>query len=137
MLHLDTKTRWNSIVPMLERILILKDCIKDSLDEFSSQNLFHNVDFELVSQLCNVLLPVKLTVEALCRSNANIIKVEGALSFLYKKLEQQNTEFARKMLSGIKIRMQQRQNKNLIDLASYMYIKSIHSAQQIFICLCH
>lgn len=120
MLLLDIKTRWNSIIPMLERILLLKDCIKDSLEELSSLSLFYNVDFDLVVQLCNVLLPVKLTIEALCRSNANIIQAEGALSFLYKKLEQQHTEIAKNMLIGIKTRMEQRQNKNLINLATYI-----------------
>lgn len=119
-LLIDAKTRWNSIVPMLERFIMLKDCIRDSLEELSSLNMFYNVDFEFLSTLADALLPIKLTVEALCKSDANIIQAEGALSFLYTKLEKLNSEISNKFLLAVKARMHQRQNKNLIDLAKYI-----------------
>ena len=85
-LLLDCNTRWNSIVPMIERAVLLKECIFDSSKDLCALHLFNSVDFELLEKLKAALVLIKLTVDALCRSDANIIQAEGAINFLYIKL---------------------------------------------------
>lgn len=72
-LLLDCRTRWNSIEPMIERALLLKSSISDSLKELGASDLLSNVNFDSLENLMHVLKPIKLTVEALSRSDAIII----------------------------------------------------------------
>lgn len=72
-----------------------------------------------LEKLMNVLMPIKLTVEALSRSDATMITASGAISFLYNKLEKINNDISLKFLFYIKKRIDSRTNKNLITLAKY------------------
>lgn len=120
-LILDCKTRWNSIEPMIERALLLKNSIHDSLKELDRSDLFTEINFSGLENLMNVLKPIKLTVEALSRSDATIITAEGAISFLFKKLEQCNNDISTIFLSSIKLRVEKRKNTNLITLAKHLH----------------
>lgn len=66
-LLLDYKTRWNSLLTMLERFVLLKSNIQKAVIDLNYPICFNDNDFALMTEIIDVLVPVKLTVKALCR----------------------------------------------------------------------
>lgn len=64
-LLLDCKTRWNSLLTMLERFVLLKSSIQKALIDLSHPICLNDNDFALMIEIIDVLAPVKLTLEAL------------------------------------------------------------------------
>lgn len=64
-LILDTKTRWSSMLAMLERFVELKNCIRKSLIDLNSDVTFPESEISLVANIISALQPVKVAVEAL------------------------------------------------------------------------
>jgi len=85
-LILDNKTRWNSLLFMLERFYKLKNLIQKSLIDINSPIVFTDSEFELLLQIVSTLLPVKLAVEALCRRDANLLTADVTLTFMLQNL---------------------------------------------------
>ncbi|GFV59624.1 uncharacterized protein TNCV_228651 [Trichonephila clavipes] len=70
MVCLDTKTRWNSLLEMLERFLEIKSAILKALIGIKEEQLMDNVEFETVTTIVAGLNPVKIGLEKLCSRNA-------------------------------------------------------------------
>ena len=68
----DSKTRWNSLLAMLERFHKLKSCIQKSDIDLKLNTNFTETDFETVSATISALLRVKLAVESLCCKDTNL-----------------------------------------------------------------
>ena len=66
------------------------------------------------------LEPVKLAVEAMCRQNATLLTAEGIFLFLIREMKKQRTTLAKKLLSAVKNRIQQRRKNDLINLMRYL-----------------
>ncbi|XP_047134946.2 uncharacterized protein LOC124812399 [Hydra vulgaris] len=82
-LILDCKTRWNSLLSMLERFLALKTCIQKALIDLNHLVSLNESDFVVLSEIIEVFAPVKLAVDALCRRNANLCTADAVLIFLF------------------------------------------------------
>ena len=85
-LLLDTKTRWNSLLTMLERFIFLKTSIEKALIDLKHLIRLEESDFKLITEIIDVLAPIKLTVEAACRRDANLCTADAALKFLLNTL---------------------------------------------------
>jgi hypothetical protein len=71
-LCLDTKTRFNSLLAMLERLLQLKNCVQKALIDFTA------ADFDAIADVVCILEPVEVCVEAPCshdRSSVACVQV--------------------------------------------------------------
>ena len=86
MLILDTKTRWNSFIFMLERFLELKDCIKRAVIDLNLTINITDDEFTAICSIISILLPVKLAVEAICRSDANLRTADTTINFMIQSL---------------------------------------------------
>lgn len=64
-LLLDVKTRWNSLVLMIERFLKLKNCVKKSLIDLNLTNIWKEEHIFILETTFNILKPIKVAVEAL------------------------------------------------------------------------
>lgn len=85
-LILDCKTRWNSLVDMLERFILLKDCIQKALIDLGNPVTISDTEFGLLSNIVSCLEPIKLTVEALCRRDANLCTADASFRFLFQEV---------------------------------------------------
>lgn len=85
-LKLDCQTRWNSMLFMLETFEEIKFCIQKALIDISSDIHFSDEEFNLLSSLIAALTPVKLTVDALCRKDANLLTADASLTFMLDTL---------------------------------------------------
>lgn len=63
----------------------MKNAIKKALIDVKSTNALSESDRQTLMEINSALEPVKLTVEALCAKNANLLTAETAGYFLYKK----------------------------------------------------
>ncbi|GFX29132.1 uncharacterized protein TNCV_3216671 [Trichonephila clavipes] len=120
MVCLDTKTRWNSLLAMLEIFLEIKSAISKALIDIKEEQMGVNVEFETVTTIVKGLKPVKIGLEKLCSRNATLLTAEGVFSFVIGELNKQNSEFAKNMKYSLIQRINERRNVNLIGLMQYL-----------------
>nr|CAI5846274.1 unnamed protein product [Callosobruchus analis]CAI5870182.1 unnamed protein product [Callosobruchus analis] len=120
-LILDTKTRWSSLLDMLERFSLLKDCIQKSLIDTSNSSSITDEDFKTIDVVIDVLRPIKLAVEALCQRDANLITADITLKFLLEQLNSLDNALSKDMSEALKIRILQRRNPDLSGTLRYLH----------------
>ena len=110
-LVLDSKTRWNSLVSMIERFAKLKNCIKKSLIDLKSPIFFSDAEFEMLSNILSVLLPIKLTVEAICRQDATLLSADAAIQFMMKSITGHPFSLSYELKAALKVRILERRTE--------------------------
>lgn len=85
-LLLDSKTRWSSMLTMLDRINLLKVSIRKSLIDVKADTVLSDLEWDTVSQIVKNLSPIKLAVDALCRADANLLSADATLTFMLDNL---------------------------------------------------
>ncbi|GBP60457.1 hypothetical protein EVAR_37493_1 [Eumeta japonica] len=108
---------------MVEKFNKLKLCIAKTLIDLGlSANIeyrFSQHEFDALVNLENILKPVKLAVEVLCRQDATLITAEATLKFMIKKLEDNNSALASELALCLRRRILQRRT-NLNALLMYL-----------------
>ena len=119
-LILDRKTRLSSMFQMIERFIFLKKCIFKALLDLSIAHDITQAEFLFLDEMKAALEPVKLAVEAMCHQNTTLLTAEGIFLFLIREMKKQRTTLAKKLLSAVKNRIQQRRKNDLINLMRYL-----------------
>lgn len=130
-LILDCKTRWNSLVEMLSRFLLLKDCIMKTLIDLAIPNTLNDSDFERLIDIVDSLEPVKLTVLALCRHDANLYTADIAFNFMFEELKRMSSPLSIRLFESLKNRINQRRTI-ASEAMSYLTNPKDHLAISIF-----
>jgi hypothetical protein len=86
-LLLDSRTRWSSLVNMLERFYVLKTEIKMAMIKMDKEKEFTLSDDELevIGDLISALKPLQVAVEALCQRDSDLLYAEKVFEFTRKK----------------------------------------------------
>jgi hypothetical protein len=105
---------------MIEKFLLLKDCIKLALSELNSLHLWFELNIEKLEEIVEVLKPVEIAVKKLSKDNSNLITGEAVLHFVLEKLYSYNSELSNKLAERIIKRAADRRNKNVISLLFYL-----------------
>ena len=92
-LILDVKTRWNSLVEMLERFLELKTGILKSMIDLKEILNISEEEYAVMNAITISLQPIKVGIERLGRSNATLLDTEGVLIFILDNLREKNIYF--------------------------------------------
>ena len=119
-LMLDCKTRWNSLVPMIERFLNLKECIKKALNDIGMSNIYKQENEIVLEDILKVLKPTELAVQELSKEKCTLLTCEGIFKFLFDKLREINTNLSKELLIALQIRMNERRNEKLMTLLLYL-----------------
>lgn len=119
-LILDCRTRWNSLIAMLERFYMLKSCIKKSIIDLEIEITISDVDFNEINLVISALLPVKLAVEAICREDANLITADTTILFMFDALDKLKTSLSIELLEALKKRISERRAV-LSDVINYLH----------------
>ncbi|GBP86798.1 Retrovirus-related Pol polyprotein from transposon 297 [Eumeta japonica] len=77
-------------------------------------------DSQLINEIIKVLAPVKLSVEALCRSDANLCTADATLKFLFQQLCDNDSIFASKLKIHLLNRMKDRRRNELSGVLNYL-----------------
>jgi hypothetical protein len=108
---------------MVERFYLLKDCVQKVLIDFkntdTSLDLSHD-DIQMLFDIITALIPVKTTVEALCRRDSNLFTADIAINFMLKKLKDANSAISKKLYAALIIRMEERRT-DLSGLLQYLH----------------
>lgn len=128
-LILDSRTRWNSLLSMLERFFELKLCVRKSLIDLKSDITFSANDFELLSNTILALQPIKVAVEALCCENANLYMADVTLNFMLNELSVQNTLLSNRLKEELVIRIKERRTV-YSDILAYFFDRKTSSAKE-------
>lgn len=118
-LILDTKTRWNSLLAMVDRFVTHNEAIQKALIDLHQPPL-DNDDLHVLEDIVRVLKPVKLAAEAICRRDANLISADIALSFMMDSLFQIDTDMGREIYHAMKQRILERRSF-LSEVARYLH----------------
>ena len=119
-LQLDCKTRWNSLLSMLERFYELRKEIKMALVQLDIQFELTEEDMMIIKELCDALAPIKVAVEALSSEDADILLAEKVIAFTLKKLCEQGTKIGQELKSRFEARIKERRNAELVHLLKYL-----------------
>lgn len=118
-LVLDCKTRWSSLLAMLERFYKLHTCVQKSLIDLKSKVTFSDEEIEMIRTLIEILLPVKLAVEALCREDATLLTASTTLQFMLANIGS-GTLLHERMKKALKRRISERLT-NLSNVVQYLH----------------
>lgn len=118
-LLLDCRTRWNSIIPMVNRFLKLINCINFALEELGKEK-FREENIIILKGISEVLQPVELAVNELSKEDSNLLKAEGVCIFLMNKLQDANKDIATELKIALKRRIDERRQKDLISLMLFL-----------------
>lgn len=126
-LLLDCKTRWNSLVPMIERLLKLKKCIKQSLIDLlgTEKEYYNEQNFVILENILNILKPLELGVKELSNEQATLLSSEGVFKFMFKKLNDIDSDLSNEMLTSLKTEFLKRRNKEVVSLMKFLQNSSI------------
>lgn len=105
---LDCKTRWSSLFSMIERFLVLHDCLQKALLDLKSDIRFTDDEITSLKQLKEALESVKGVVEVLCQENATLLTADTAFKCLFRKLSSCNSRLSCELLSALKKRIGER-----------------------------
>ena len=118
-LILDSKTRWNSLLAMLERFSMLKSCIRKSLIDLKSEINFTDIELTLLSDTILALQPIKLAVETLCSENVNLYIADVTLKFMLDELMNQHTLLSNELKNALIQRIKERRT-SYSDVLQYL-----------------
>ncbi|XP_035714943.1 uncharacterized protein LOC118438569 [Folsomia candida] len=112
-LLLDSKTRWNSLMDMMERFYNLRSCIRKSLIDLKPEVKIYldDDDVNQIHQLIQALGPLKLTVEVLCRRDSNLLSADAALNFTLSKPDELETRVAEDLAEMLRKRILERRTE--------------------------
>lgn len=105
---------------MLERFVMLKNCILKSLIDNNSTIDLEEWEICRLSDIVNSLECLKITVDALCRRDANLLTADAALEFCLSNLQQQNTSISLELADALSSRIFERRTE-LSSLLQYLH----------------
>lgn len=115
---------------MFERFLSLKTCIQKALIDLKSPIIFEEDDFNIIADIIDVLTPVKLTVEALCRRDANLCTADAVLKLLMSEISKKQSHLAQNMFQALKTRISQRRKEKLSGVVQYLYKPAFNDKEE-------
>ncbi|GBN93118.1 hypothetical protein AVEN_72881-1 [Araneus ventricosus] len=107
-LILDRRTRWNSLLAMIERFHKLKVCIDKALIDIGSGTKFSDLEWSKIKDLIESLQPFKLAVEALCRRDSTLLTAETTLKFILEMLLIQDTMLNAELSEALRVKIKER-----------------------------
>ena len=120
MLFLDCKTRWNSLLAMLERFYELKKEIKMAMVKLDVPFDLSEKEMKEINEMCEALAPFKAAVDALACKDSDMLLSEKIIAFVLKKLGELKSNISKDLIERFSIRFDERRNDQLVHLFEYL-----------------
>ena len=121
MLILDTKTRWNSLLEMIERFLKLKKCIEKALIDLDEQFSVSQGEYLLMDNIFLALQPMKLAIEGLGRRDANLLTADGILKLIFSQLDNNDSVPHLESKMSLEKRVRERIQNDIFGVLKYLH----------------
>ncbi|UYV74205.1 BRPF1 [Cordylochernes scorpioides] len=116
-LMLDCRTRWDSLLNMLERLLSVKSAIQKALIDVNANVRLTDEDFDIMTQLISALKPFRAAVAAICRRVATLLTAEATVKFFLEELQAQYHSLSKDLQKSFQKRiLEERCNKTSLVL---------------------
>lgn len=125
----DIKTRWDSLVTMINKFLDIKEAVKEALIEFYQIDKFPNEDeLKLLTNLSTCLEIIKTGTKSLCKRDCDLAKADVICNFVLQDLneEAKSNQVARDLYNAIEDRILERRDVNLFGLSRYLNLDKDH-----------
>ena len=120
MLLLDCKTRWNSLLAMLERFYELQKEIKMAVVQLDANFDVSEKEIKEIKEMCEALTPFKAAVDALASEDADLLLSEKVIAFVLKKLGELQSSISKNLIERFSARVNERRNDKLMHLFEYL-----------------
>ena len=120
-LILDCKTRWSSLLDMLERIIKIKLPVQKALLDLGVQIHLSDLEFFQIESITEALSPMKIAIKALCRRDANLITAEATIKFLFDELKKSPSYYNTRILEAIDQRIVQERYTDASVIIQYLH----------------
>ena len=118
-LLLDSKTRWSSLMSMLERFNLLKSSIKKAIIDIKADTFLNDSEWNIISTDSRNLKSIKLAVDALCRADANLLSADATFTFVLENFDE-NEEIGREMKKEFEVQINRRRTV-VSDVLQYLH----------------
>lgn len=130
-LLMDCRTRWNSTEIMIARFNELYSCILLALTDLNAAHFLMDDSIPLLREFSNCLRPIKMAVESLGKRNCDLLKSEGILKFVFEELKRQSSDLSKEILCSLKLRVNERRNKEIVSIIKYLKTKDLSSTPEL------
>ena len=114
----DCKIKWSSLVDSIQSGIDIKPVLKQFL-QYDALSMSDS-EWEVMEEIAHVLGPCKVTVEALCREDADLLTAEVVLKKLFKTLRSFETVIANELCDALVIEIKKRWLPNVAGLLKYL-----------------
>ena len=119
-LVIDCRTRWNTLVAMLKRFLLLHNEVRTATILSKEVWEFSESEIQTLNDLCQALEPIELAINLLGERSRCLIGAETIYSYTIDTLNKQSTNIARSLKSAFIKRITSRRNPTLIHLMMFL-----------------
>ena len=116
------KTRWNSLLAMIDRFLLLKPEIQKHFIDIGEKFTLTDPEIAGLNQLKDALEPLKWASDKIACRGATILTAEAVFKTTIETLEALNTHIAKEILHSFKNRIKEKRN---VDLARLIFGTSL------------
>ena len=117
---MDCKTRWNSLISMISRLLTVRKSLCKAIIDINFKMEICELDWQVLEDISSCLKPIEMAISALCQRDANLLSAEGIFDFMFQKLEMVGSDFALELLQKVRQRFNERRQSNLINVMKYL-----------------
>ena len=104
-LILDSKTRWNSLLAMLERVAKLRKALRKVFIHIGQT---HIIAYSLTEEVVSALQPIKVGVEMIFREEANLLTADETIKAILQELETKKNDISIKLKAAVLRRFEER-----------------------------
>lgn len=132
-LSLDVKTRWNSMLTMLQSIVKHVHGINLSINEIqfsckSAPATFSTSEITQIKEVIQILQPLCFTIMEIQKRSITVLECDAIIELLLDELSNmEGSELCSKLLAAIRLRISQRSNDLLLCSIKFLHEPSIYS----------
>lgn len=119
-LQLDVRTRWHSMLVMLETFVKVSGPVKKALGEINSLEMW---DSDMVPVIKGIFEPLNLTkmaMDQISRDDANLLTAEGTFEWLFDELKEINSTVSLELIEELKVEFDARRLKDIASLLKFL-----------------
>lgn len=122
-LLLDVRTRWNSVLPMIQRYLLVNKYIKKCLEMLNEGQRYSVKHDETLKDLAAALEPIQEAVLELSKHSSNLLIADATVKYVIGRLRSLNSRFSLTLCDAVITRYTQRRLRVEIGLLSLLTTK--------------
>ena len=85
-LILDCKTRWNSLISMIDRFLTVRKPLCKAMIDINTSTEICERDWQVLENVLSILKPIEMGILALCKRESTLLSAEGIFEFMFEQL---------------------------------------------------